>query len=57
MEDCELFNVGSTVMRTIIYGITRIVLVHRHHHHSYLSGGGDRAENKIAMKESALFQG
>ena len=27
MKDCKLFNVGSTVMWTIIYGITRRVHV------------------------------
>ena len=27
VEDCKLFNVGSTVMWMIIYGITRIVHV------------------------------
>ena len=27
VEDCKLFNVGSTVMWTIIYGIARIVRV------------------------------
>ena len=27
MEDCKIFNVGSTVMCTIIYGITRIIRV------------------------------
>ena len=43
MEDYKLFNVGSTVMWTIIYGITRVVRVHRHNHHSYLYGGGDTA--------------